>query len=285
MRRLHRVAPLIIAFGSALASRLDEALPPTKISYSVELLVVDGGGIHSIGGTGFSTLEFSDSKDGGSASLSVYLTKTTFLYCKLNYAAEVGAHAMITVERQMWEGAGRTARKTADLPNAQQDLDLLECWTTTLLEATKEHGRVVLRIAPVIQEDPVDKELEGEFDLWMNDSPVLDLGPPGAPDVVIFPNIYHRGPGLSIGIPGMGNVHVAPFRFPKAEPCGWVRGNKMEFELAGHRIAAWSTTPILPDDPRRPGKGWTLFGYCDKDPAITREKGMYYGSFMKDEAP
>ena len=166
------------------------------------------------------------------------------------------------------------------LPTVETTISVLDAWRTTLVERTADGGRIELRVTPVIRA-PVDDLpfSEGRLMMSFNGGPLVVYGDRASTDRVIFREVNVGGTrGLRLGVSGVGTVHLSIDPFDGAEPCGWIRGYRLSCGLGGHDIALWSTVQILPEDPRRPGKGWTVYGRLEPDTSRGEMDG-FYGSF------
>jgi len=288
--RLFLVFVLVLALAGASAGAGDLGAPLHDAVVRVRLtqLLVDAqGGIHPLEEPilGQVALELQGDGAGGGWNGSIDLGgegRARIDYFVRHKPTRGGAHH-VTLERTLVRGG-----KEEKLPPLEHDLHPLSSWAPTLVEEPGK-GRVVLLVTPEIQQATQDVVLESaRIVMWVRRGIMIELptlepgGAPGAEPKILYPaairfmNVNGWGRGLQMGLVGIGMAKVAVEPFPGAERCGWVRGHTMEFELGGRKFRTMSDTLILPDDPTRPGKGWTLFGKLEPDP---QQKQAVYGPF------
>lgn len=288
-RRIVGIATLLLAAGSPRAGDLDGVLAKAVVRVRAMQIFIDAQGeLHPLSEPVVSqiALEIQGDGQGGGWIGGIKLggkNGGAELEYDLQYTpAKQGAHHIVLKRTMVRDG------KKVDLPELVHDLDPLSSWTPTLVEDAGNGGRVVLKVTPEIEQASDDVTLDScEIKFWMRRAIVIDLGKPGKPEErrepkVVFTNINSWGAGLSMGIPGLGVLKVGVRPFGGAKPCGWVRGHTMTFELGGRKYQGMSDTLILPEDPSRPGKGWTLYGVVDPDP---KREILSYESLPELERP
>ena len=225
-----------------------EGLYPLNEAY--EHLVEMGGSYHSIYKLG-----------NGRGSL-VY---------KLSYKMAGADTIELSLERSLERGGARPET----MPALTHRMQVFETWAPTILEEEGSGTRLVLRVVPILRPPVRDVPLEsGPFQMWLYGGPLIAFGNSAAEDRIIFRQV-NVGGELQLGIPSVGEVRLSLRGFPGSAPCGAVRGHTLDFKLGGKSYRAYSTRPILPDDPKRPGGGWILYGSLDASVDVKRG---YYGS-------
>lgn len=165
-------------------------------------------------------------------------------------------------------GTLRRGGTVKELEEVHHEMGLLDAWVTKLWDGPE--GRLDLRILVLVQRLVEDAPLsEGRIKMWTKGGPLVLLardGVEGERDEVVFRDVTGGDVrGFRFGVPGLGVVKLAVEPFAGAAPCGSVRGHRLSATLGGRELALWSLVPILPEDPSRPGAGWTLYGTLEPE--------------------
>jgi hypothetical protein len=267
------VAPFFVAAGAAAEGVESDVL------LNIELLLSTPSGTRLV-----STSE-AKVGHGGAHHQAVKLDEddpeSPFLIYVLGYKMRGADRIDLGVKREVARGTDRN-----ELPVLTQTISPMGSWTTELGEFEGLNGKLTLRVVPMLRERKFDED----FSSWR---PPMRLSggtlveyrerdpdqPHQSQDRVLFRAINGGGVGVELGVPDVGRIRLSHFRFPGATECGWVRGTSYLFRVAGRLFQGWSESEILPQDPSRPGRGWTLYCTVDSNLDRTPSGGDYYGKF------
>ena len=267
---------LPIGGSVAIPRWLGEGRPKAAIHLEIEPLLIDASGIHPLNQAYESLVKLGKE---GTFHSTYYLgidAQRTFLY-KLSYRLVDDDQIDLTLERSLERKDGGRLESMPPLTHRMQVFDL---WSPTVLEEEGTGTRLMLRVTPILRPLVEDVPFESDrFQMWLSGGPLIAYGDRASEDRIIFREM-NIGGSLQFGIPGVGEMKLSLKRFPGSAPCGSVHGYSLEFELGGGEYRAYSTRPIMPEDPRRPGGGWILYGSLD--PSVNVENG-YYGGFSSSK--
>jgi hypothetical protein len=259
------------AAETKLAESSEPNRPKAAVLLEIEPLFVDPDGIHPLYKWPIDLME----AKGGSYSGVVDLgpRKQASLIFKLAHERVDQDKIRLTLSRMFYRGE----KLDKEMPAIHHEMGVYEAWSTTMLEVPDQNARVDLRVTPVLRPPVVDEPFDSmSLGMWLEGGPLIQIGKTVQEDRVIFRAVnVVAGDGLSLGIPGTGEVNLLARRFPGSVPCGWIRGTRLEFELAGQSFTLLSSRPILPEDPTRPGGGWVVYGTVNPNPNREVGKGFY----------
>ena len=250
-------------------AQLDEPLQTAEIKLEIEALLIDSTGIHPLDppnaqlaglpGSSHRVLRLGE----GSERNLIYI---------LRYELTDEGALDLSLERKLY----RHDTLDRELPVEKHRMAVTESWTTTIMEDVGTGGRLILRVSPLIRPAVKDEPFDStRLGMTVMGGPMILYGADSDEDRVVFREVNVSGTaGLSLGVPGVGRFKIAPREFPGAVDCGWVRGHRWKVSVDGNDLGGWSTVQILPDDPRRPGAGWILYGAFEPDSV---ERGFYGG--------
>lgn len=273
MRRFMMVTATVLGFLS-FAGEIQGAKPSGgSILLSIEPVLMDSEGMHPQVDAASDLIPVSS---GGSYHQLIQLgaLREDRLLIVLSYRMTPAGLIALTLNRSI-----RSAGKEDRLPLIEKEISPLDSWRATLLEDTGKGGRLDLRVVPVLRRDVEDEPLDSAMlRMHLKGGPLVQYGETPDQDRVLFREVNIEGStGLSFGIPGVGTIRLSTRRLKGADTCGWIRGHRLYFSMAGRDYSIWSTRMILPEDQDRPGKGWILFGELRPWSSSEEEQASYGG--------
>ena len=267
LRALGIACGLSLLPGASLPPQPAQDLSEASILLSIEPLLVDADGIHPLTGARTDLVPFNTWGEHHNI-LRVGEAGETSIYYVLTYKAGAGNRIQLRLER-----------RRPPMSAIEHEMTPMEAWSTTLLADTGRGGRLDLRVVPVLRARAANEPFDtSRFYMRLLGGPLIRYGGVAREDRVIFRELNGGGQGLAMGIPELGIVRLSTNKFPGSTACGWVRGHDLSFHLGEQHFKAWSTIPILPEDPDRPGKGWILYGVLEPNPGL-KENDAYYGAW------
>lgn len=277
------IACILVAGAPALAAapggreEFNVSSQKTALSLRMESLLVDSDGIHPLHQASFYDDPVEIGK-GGSFKGTVFLGKDrdSRLIYVLAYRPTPNGQIRLNLQRSLH----RNEKEAEALPDITHLMDPVEAWTVTVLEDKESRSEVRLRVVPIIRPAVENVPLDSDrLKMWLQGGPLIQYNASAEEDRVIFRAVNIKGGRtLRFGIPGAGEIRLGLAKLPGTAPCGFVRGHLLQFFLGGHIYAVYSEREILPDDPSRPGGGWTIYGAIDPEVRIEQGKEYYGGA-------